>query len=170
MIMYFSIGNAYKINQFYATASSACKQLAINISVTLRQTGQCDQFNFCNNKFLSVWLWTFIPTVRCPLEDIYFMWTFYFLFLLLTAVGTVSPRWEVFPVETFPPRWEHSHRGEKYLFSPRWECSHRGGNVLTAVGMFPPRWECSHRGGNVLTAVETFPPRWKVKIKNRKST
>ena len=25
--------------------------------------------------------------VRCPLEDIYFMWAFYFLFLLLTAVG-----------------------------------------------------------------------------------
>ena len=64
LIMYFSIGNAYKINRFYATASSACKQLAINISVTLRHTGQCDQFNYCNNKLLSVWLlWTFIPTV-----------------------------------------------------------------------------------------------------------
>ena len=39
LIMYFSIGNAYKINRFYATSSSACKQLAINISVTLRHTG-----------------------------------------------------------------------------------------------------------------------------------
>ena len=40
LIMYFSIGNAYKISRFYATASSACKQLpvAINISVTLRHT------------------------------------------------------------------------------------------------------------------------------------
>ena len=54
--MYFSIGNAYKINRFYATASSACKQLAINISVILRHTGQRDQFNYCNNKLLSVWV------------------------------------------------------------------------------------------------------------------
>ena len=52
------------INRFYATASSACKQLAINIYVTLRHTGQCDQFIYCNNKLLSVWLlWTFIPPV-----------------------------------------------------------------------------------------------------------
>ena len=71
--------------------------------------------------------------VRCPLEDIYFMWTFNFLFLLLTAVGM------------FPPRWEHSHRGE---------------NILTAVETFPPRWEHSHRGENILTTVRTFPPRW----------
>ena len=121
--------------------------------------------------------------LRCPLEDIYFMWTFYFLFLLLTAVRTFPPRWEV-----FPPRWKHSHRGENKYFSPRWECSHRGENVLTAVRMFPPqwkyfsprwkyfsprwkyfspRWECSHRGGNVSTSVEIllttvgmFSPRW----------
>ena len=44
------------------SASSACKQLAINISVTLRHTGQYDQFNYCNNKLLSVWL-LWIPTV-----------------------------------------------------------------------------------------------------------
>ena len=65
LIMHFSIGNAYKINRFYATASSACKQLATsNIYVILRHTGQCDQFNYYNNKVLSVWLLlTFIPTV-----------------------------------------------------------------------------------------------------------
>ena len=44
------------------------------------------------------------------------MWTFYFLFLLLTAVGM------------FPPRWEHSHRGE---------------NILTVVRTFSPRWKHS---------------------------
>ena len=59
-----SIDNAYKINRFYTTASSACKQLAINIYVILTHTGQCDQFNYYNNKVLSVWLLlTFIPTV-----------------------------------------------------------------------------------------------------------
>ena len=106
--------------------------------------------------------------VRCPLEDIYFIWTFYFLFLLLTAaeilltaVGMFSPRWEcshrggnvLTAVGMFSPRWKY--------FSPGWECSHRGGNVFTAVRMFSPRWECSHRGENVLTAVGMFSPRWK---------
>ena len=38
LIMYFSIGNAYKINRFYATASSACKQLAINSYVDTRDS------------------------------------------------------------------------------------------------------------------------------------
>ena len=96
-----------------------------------------------------------IRMVRCPLEDIYFMWTFYFLFLLLTVVGMFPPRWEhshrgeniLTAVETFPPRWEHSHRDEKYF--------HRGENIATAVRSIstavrtlPPR-------------SEVFPPRWK---------
>ena len=56
---------------------------------------------------------------------------FLFLFLLLTAVGML------------PPRWEHSHRGE---------------NILTTaeVETFPPRWEHSHRGENIPTAVRSI--------------
>ena len=124
--------------------------------------------------------------LRCPLEDIYFMWTFYFYFSprwecfhrgenILTAVETFPPRWEV-----FPPRWEHSHHGENVsqitwlptaveTFPPRWECityhvtSHRGGNTShRGENVFPPRWEHSHRGENIPTAVRTFPPRWEV--------
>ena len=116
------------------------------------------------------------PILWCPLEDIYFMWTFYSLFLLLTAVG-------MFPtvVRMFPTRWEHSHRGENILtavrtFSPWWKhshrgekYSHRGENIPTAVRTFPPRWEGfpprwkhPHRGENILTAVRTFPPQWEV--------
>ena len=97
------------------------------------------------------------------------MWTFYFLFLLLTAVGMFPPRWEhshrgeniLTVVETFPPRWEHSHRGEKYFHRSE-KYFHRSENIPTAVGTISLWWEHSHRGENIPTAVRTFPPRWEV--------
>ena len=68
-----------------------CQQLSIYISKFEFQdnfTGPLGMYYIIK----SLIVWSEYNCVRCPLEDIYFMWTFYFLFLLLTAVRTFPRR------------------------------------------------------------------------------